>query len=238
MKGKQNWTLALIAVLTFGAGEVVGQTEGRELGPRGGIDAAIVISMRDRLELDDEQIGHLDAWRGEQVARRNEERAGMQEMRSQLRAGQIERSEVMAYMEQRRDVVRASGEQSRVRLEGILNVSQLQAYDSVVRERRAFAKGRASAMRGTRGGVRGGRMGIRGDRSRLRVVHHRVRGRLGRRGDGPGFRGGRGWSRQDVRFRRGPRGEDLRPGQGLQPEMELGPEGDTVLDPHGVLEPT
>ena len=238
MKGKQTWTLPLVAVLTLGAGEVAGQSERRERGPRGGIDAEIVMSMRDRLELDDEQIGHLDAWRGEQVARRNEERAGMQEMRSQLRAGQIERSEVMAYMEQRRDAVRASGEDSRARLEGILNASQLQAYDSVVRERRAFAKGRASAMRGTRGGIRGGRMGIRGDRSRLRAGRHGVRGRLGRRGDGPGFRGGRGWSRQDVRFRRGPRGEDLRPGQGLQPEMELGPEGDTVLDPHGVLEPT
>ena len=238
MKGKQNWTLALVAVLTVGAGDVVGQSEGRERGPRGGINAAIVMSMRDRLELDDEQIGHLDAWRAEQVARRNEERAGMEEMRSQLRAGQIERSEVMAYMEQRRDAVRASGEQSRARLEGILNASQLQAYDSVVRERRAFAKGRASAMRGTRGGVRGERMGIRGDRSRLRAGRHGVRGRLGRRGDGPGLRGGRGWSRHDARFRRGPRGEDSRPDQNLEPEMRPGLDGDTMLDLHGVLEPT
>ena len=59
MKGKQTWTLPLVAVLTLGAGEVAGQSERRERGPRVGMDAEIVMSMRDRLELDDERAIQL-----------------------------------------------------------------------------------------------------------------------------------------------------------------------------------
>ena len=192
MKRNQTLSLALFAVLAVGAAEVDGQEEERRRGPRGGIDVESIMSMRDRLELDDGQIGQLDAWRSERVAQRNEERARMDEMRSRLRAGQIERSEMMAYMEERRDAMRGAQDESRARLEGILNATQLERFDGLVRERRAFARGRASAMRGgrdgfrgARDGVRGGRAGIRGGRGNLRSGRGGFRGRAGvRRGPG------------------------------------------------------
>ena len=60
MKRNQITRLALFTALLVGAVEVQGQDEDRRRGPRGGIDVESVMSMRDRLELDDEQIGQLE----------------------------------------------------------------------------------------------------------------------------------------------------------------------------------
>lgn len=203
MKRNQILSLALFAALAVGVADVDGQDEERRRGPRAGIDVESIMSMRDGLELTDQQIGQLDAWRGERVTQRSEERARMDDMRSQLRAGQIERSDVMAYMEERRDALRTSQEQSRTRLEGILGADQIETYDGLVRERRAFARGRASVSRGGRDGVRGGRSGVRNSRSGVRS---------GRRGD-------RNWQGDGPGFRRGPRrGGDVGLGNGeLEP---------------------
>ena len=189
MKRNQILSLALFAALVVGGAEADGQDQERQRGPRGGIDVERIMSMRDRLELSDDQISQLDAWRGERLAQRNEERARMDEMRSRLRSGQIERSEMMAYMEERRDALRGSQDESRARLEGILDATQLQTFDGLVRERRAFARGRASAMRDGRQGVRGSRPGVRGGRSGVRGGREGIRGRREGARPGHGFRG-------------------------------------------------
>lgn len=191
MKRGAAMSLAVAAVVTLGVGDAVAQDEDGRRGWRGGVDVEAVMSMRDRLELTDDQIQQLDAWRGERVAVRNEERAQMEELRSRLRAGQIQRSDVMAHMEERREEMRARQDASRSRLEGILDESQIGAYDGIVRERRAFARGRASAQRGNRDGFRGRRDGVRGGRGAVRGGRGAVRGGRGAVRGGRGVRPGR-----------------------------------------------
>ena len=140
MNRNQKLTLVLTAVLTLGVGDAAAQDEERRRGPRGVIDVEGIMSMRERLELDDAQMDELEAWRVERLARVSEERARMDEMRSRLRAGQIERSEMMTHMQERRDALFRSRSDSRSRLEGILNERQLQTFDGVaVRARDAVA---------------------------------------------------------------------------------------------------
>jgi hypothetical protein len=186
MNRNQILSMALFTGLAVGVADAHGQAGERRRGPRGGIDVENVMSIRDRLELDDQQIGQLDAWRAERVTRRSEERARIDEMRSQLRAGQIARNDMTAYKAERRDAMRGTEEESRTRLEAILDGSQMQMYEGVMRERRAFARGRASGMRGARGGVRGRASGMRGGRGGVRAPDEMRRG--GRRGGTTGFR--------------------------------------------------
>jgi len=103
---------------------------------------------------------------------------------------------MMAFMEERRDAARADGDQSRARLEGILDAGQLETWDDMVLERRAFARGRASVQRGSRSAMRGNRS-FRGARSDMRS------GRAGMRG-GRAFRGEGRRGPDDRGFRRGP----------------------------------
>lgn len=239
MNRNQKLTLVLTAVLTLGVGDAAAQDEERRRGPRGVIDVEGIMSMRERLELDDAQIGQLEVWRGERLAQLSEERARMDDMRSRMRAGQIERSEMMAYMQERRDALLGSrNNDSRARLEGILNERQLQTFDGIVRERRAFARGRASAGRGGRPGMRGGRPGMRGSGPGMRPGGPGMRGgRPGMRDGRPGMRGGR------PGMRRGPGGERGEPGwRGPGPGNGVGAEalmdpGD-VRDSNGRVEPT
>ena len=220
MNRNQILSMALFTALAVGVADADGQAEERRRGPRGGIDVENIMSMRDRLELDDQQIGQLDAWRAERVTRRNEERAQIDEMRSQLRAGQITRSDMMAYMADRRDAMLGTQEDSRVRIEGILDTSQMQMYEGVLRERRAFARGRASGMRGGRGGVRGRASGMRGSRGGVRGPASGMRGgRGGVRGPASGMRGGRGGDAPWFR-RRPPSGENLEVGPELRRPLD------------------
>ncbi len=190
MNRKQKLSLALAAVLTVGVSDVAGQDEERRRGPRGGIDVEDIMSLRERLELNEAQIDQLEAWRSERLSRRSEERARMDDMRSRLRAGQIERSEMRTLMEERRDAILRLRDDSRARLEGILNERQLETLDGVVRERRAFARGRASAARGGRPGMRGGRGAGRSGRDGARGARPGMLGRRpGMRPDRPGLRG-------------------------------------------------
>ena len=75
MNRNQILSMALFTALAAGVADADGQAGERRRGPRGGIDVENVMSIRDRLELDDQQIGQLEAWRAERVARRSEERA-------------------------------------------------------------------------------------------------------------------------------------------------------------------
>lgn len=187
--------LALVALAVLGANDLSAQAEAtqRRPGPRGGADAETIMAMRDRLELTEEQIAALDEIRSETVALRSSHRSAMAEMRSRFQAGEIERSELMAFMEDLRSSAPATREQRRERIEAVLDEAQLETLSRIRAERRAFARGRASARRGgpaMRGGrgpaMRDGRgpavRGGRGFGPSLRPGAGRARGRFGPRG--------------------------------------------------------
>lgn len=220
MKIRKSGILAFSALVVFGASEANAQdAEGRRgRGIQRGPDVESVMAMRDRLELTEAQIASLDALRVEWVQRRNADRAAMEEVRSQLRAGQIQRSEMMAFFEDRQEANAALATERRASLEGILNEVQLETIDDVRMQRRAFARGRASARRG---GAR--RQGVR---------PQRFRGPRGERGaQRSGLRGARGpggAQGQGIRERRRPGGVEAQgfPGRGRPDSIgELAPTG-------------
>lgn len=176
MMKTKGGALALVALAVLGANDLSAQAEAtqRRPGPRGGADAETIMAMRDRLELTDEQIAALDEIRSETVALRNSHRSAMAEMRSRFQAGEIERSELMAFMEDVRSSAPATREQRRERIEAVLDEAQLETLSRIRAERRAFARGRASTRRGGPA-MRGGR------------------GPAMRDGRGPAVRGGRGF---------------------------------------------
>ncbi len=146
------------------------------------------MQMRERLELTEEQIADLDLIRREAVERRSAEATELAELRSRLAAGQIERSEMMAWMEERRDASEGVADERRARIDGVLTEDQLASLAEMRGRPGAFARGRM----GIRGG--GGFRGPRGFRG--------ARGGLGR--GGPAFRGPRRGirgGRFDDRFR-------------------------------------
>lgn len=123
-----------------------------------------IMSMRDRLELTDDQISALDRIRAERVQERSTLRAEMAEMRSRLQAGQIRQSEMMAFLEDRADARRDDAEERQAEIEAILDEAQIEMLDDLRTRTRAFVRGRASARGGR--GVRGAR-GPRMDDDRL-----------------------------------------------------------------------
>lgn len=134
---------------------------------RGGPSIELIMRMRERLELTDDQIAALDALRRESVARRSAEAAEMAEMRSRLQAGQIRQSEMMAFTEERRDANRDRAAARREQVESVLDAEQIEALEQLQMRARAFQRGRAS-MRGDRSGrpgvaPRGNRPGVRSD---------------------------------------------------------------------------
>jgi Spy/CpxP family protein refolding chaperone len=163
-------TLFLTGLLaTLFAGSTVAQEapsdrRGRDLKP---LDVEAIMSAREGLELTEEQVAALDAVRAEEVARRNTERAEVEEMRSRLRAGMIPRSEMMAFMEDRQATRQESGSDRQQRIDGILTPDQRTGLEQMRAERRAFERGRragrsgARAARGSRGFERGWNRGIR-----------------------------------------------------------------------------
>jgi hypothetical protein len=186
MNGKTMCGAAALALMmTVGASDVVGQ-----LGPRGdrpvrgdrvveqarparGSGAGAVerlLRLRDRFELTEDQVSRLDALRSEVVAQRGQSTAELEELRSQLRAGTLDRSEARARMQALREDRRAMVDRSRAAVEDILDDEQKAEMEAIQAQRRAFEAGRRSGLRDrARGPARPGhpersrrRPGVRG----------------------------------------------------------------------------
>jgi hypothetical protein len=187
MLGKSG-LLTLSALLLVGATQTGAQETADDASRpalRRGVDVESIMSMRERLALTEDQLAALDAIRRETVQLRTAEMAEGAEMRSRLRAGLIRPSEMMAFMEDRRDANAGVAEERRERIEAVLDEAQLESLREIRTGGRAFMRERA--------GMRGGRGRALGP-SRGRGVPGRGL-RSGRRpGDGPerGFRGARG----------------------------------------------
>lgn len=137
MKVMRKGAIVLGALALFGAGSASGQS----------VEA--IMRARETLALTDDQIGRLDAIRREIVSQRSAEMAEMSELRSQLAAGQIRQSEVMAAQEDRQAAAEGRAEERRARIDAVLTeeqraqVEQLRTRADRVRDRRqGFAPGR------------------------------------------------------------------------------------------------
>jgi hypothetical protein len=158
MNGIRGGIIALGALAILSAADIAAQ------------DIESIMRARERLELTEGQLQSLEAIRRATVQERATEMAEMQELRSQLDAGQIQRSQVMAFMEERAETRQATAEQRRGQLEAVLDESQLE----MVREMRR----------------RGGRMGVRpGGRPGTDGPGFAPRGRAGFDGPQRPFRG-------------------------------------------------
>jgi hypothetical protein len=108
-----------------------------------------IMRAQERLELTDDQIEQLDVLRREAVQERTAQMARMEELRSQLEAGQIQRSELMAFREDRREQREAFVEQRREKIEAVLTEDQLESVQQMRR------RGRMGARPGGRSGMDG-----------------------------------------------------------------------------------
>jgi hypothetical protein len=184
MKAKKTSVAAAVLLLAVGVGRASAQAaeEPRSRqGPPREARVEMIMAMRDRLALTDEQFAALEEIRAETVAERSARAAEVAEMASRLRAGQIPRSAMMAFLESRREDGPELAQARQERIDSILDDTQLEAIRELRTRARAFARGRASA---------------RGDR---------MRGpRTGRRPRGFGGSGMRGFDGSDMRGRAGP----------------------------------
>ena len=182
--------LVLATVFATGAADLSAQRgrggdsmrgmQGRQ-GQQVGVET--IMSLRDRLELTDEQFEQLDVIRRENVQRRNAGAAETTELQSRYAAGLIQRSDVMAGLEARREATKGQGERQREALESILNEEQRGSLNQLRRQGRASSSRGGQGMRGRmrrggmqgRGGLRNSRGGMKG-RSGLRNDRRRFRG--------------------------------------------------------------
>ena len=119
MKRMTGAVIALSALVAISAADIAAQDEVEaRRAARGMPGVEAIMGMRERLVLTEDQIADLDAIRRESVQRRNADTAELAEIRSQFAAGQIERSEVMAFMEGRRDANQGAEERQRDRDHG------------------------------------------------------------------------------------------------------------------------
>lgn len=140
--------------------------------PASGQNVEAIMRARETLELTDDQINRLEAIRREIVSQRSAEMAEMAELRSQLAAGQIRRSEVMAAQEDRQAAAEGRAEERRARIDAVLteeqraSVEQMRSRVDRMRDRRqGFAPGdRAGFGRGGFGPGGRGAAGPRGFR--------------------------------------------------------------------------
>ena len=112
-----------------------------------GVEA--IMRARERLELTEQQVQQLDAIRSEAVAQRNADMAQIAELRSQLEAGQIRRSELMAAQEDLQEARQARAEQRRASIESVLTEEQLETVQQMRSrsDRRRAAIGRPGVGR-------------------------------------------------------------------------------------------
>ena len=177
MKMKRMGSLvAMAAIAVVGATDVAAQ-QGRRgsadgpgmRGNRNGAGPGIerILSLRENLELTDGQIAELDDIRKQSVSQRTGMQSRMTELRSELEAGNIKRSELMAAMEDFREAGQEVSSQHRARVEEILTEDQVAKLGELRQDgRRGVRRGGDQARRGDRrGGQNGGPPG-RGDRGR------------------------------------------------------------------------
>ncbi len=127
---------------------------------RGGSGVEAILRMKDRLELTDDQFRQLDELRAASVQHRNAQRAVMEEYRSKIASGQMERSELQTIMESRREEMEGLRSQHQERIQSILTEGQRTQIRELQARARAFQRGRASAMRGQRGMRQGMRLSL------------------------------------------------------------------------------
>lgn len=165
MKRMTGAVIALSALVAISAADIAAQDEVEaRRAARGMPGVEAIMGMRERLVLTEDQIADLDAIRRESVQRRNADTAELAEIRSQFAAGQIERSEVMAFMEGRRDANQGAEERQHERLDAVLTEAQVESLHEVRRRTRGVAGGRNGVRRGNRDGFRGGRSAVGGGR--------------------------------------------------------------------------
>ena len=205
MKRTKGAVVVLSALVAISATDIAGQHDVEDRRRfRGAQGVEAVMQMRDRLELTEDQIASLEAIRQESVQRRNAEAAEVAEIRSQFAAGQIERRDVMAFMEDPRESSEGVSEQQRERIDAILTEAQIESLQEARGRTRAFTRGRLGAGRGGRSGLRRGRPGMGGGRSGFRGGRSEFRGdRPGMGGGRRGMRGERGRAASGRGFRRG-----------------------------------
>lgn len=171
--------LALVlSVLTLmSAADITAQRETESERGRRGMhrwfaNTETVMSMREQLQITEGQIAQLDVIRRDDVQLQNATKAEWREMRSQLQARQIRKSEMMAFMENRRDAAMATASDLRARIQGVLNKTQLRSLEETQARRQAGAHG-ARGVRGARSGHSKARGGPRGARGAGRRLQHR-----------------------------------------------------------------
>ena len=135
-----------------------------------------IMRMRDRLQLTDEQINQLDDIRRENVQRRTTAMAEMAELRSQVTAGQINRSDVMSRLKARREEGQAMAKPGKL----VMSILTDQQREILGEAKMRSLRARSGKTRGMRG--RGSPVGFRGSKG----------GRSGMRGGRGGPRGPRG----------------------------------------------
>ena len=172
--------IAVGALAVMGATEVAAQ------------NVETIMRARERLELTESQLESLDRIRREAVEERASEMAEMQELRSQLDAGQIRRSDMMAFMEERQEARGDIADQRRERVEAVLTESQLEMVQEMRRRGGRMGVGvRPGGRPGTDGPgfAPGGRADLRGpQRPRRGPPRASLRDGLPRRGPGgPAF---------------------------------------------------
>jgi hypothetical protein len=112
MKGTRGSLIALFMLGALGRAELSAQS------------VEFILRYREELELTEQQIQQLDALRREMVQARSAEMAEMAELRSQLAAGSIRESQVMALRERQQDAQAARAEQRQARIDQILTLDQ------------------------------------------------------------------------------------------------------------------
>ena len=134
-----------------------------------------IMRMRDRLQLTDEQINQLDDIRRENIQRRTTTMAELAELRAQVTAGQINRSDVISRLKARREEGQAMAKPGEL----VMSILTDQQREILGEAKMRSPRARSGKTRGMRG--RGSPAGFRGPKG----------GRSGR----PGMRGGRGGPR-------------------------------------------
>jgi hypothetical protein len=160
-KGSLNHGLKVAVV---GALVVFGLlTAGRPVAAQG-VEA--IMRARETLALTEDQISRLDAIRRELVAERSAAQAEIAELRSQLSAGQIRQSELMAAQEQRADAAQGRAEDVRARVDAVLTEEQRAQVEQMRTRAQRVGARRPGVARGGRGGVGPGGFGPVGPRNR------------------------------------------------------------------------
>lgn len=191
MSKTRHVAVVLSVLIALGATELRAQDTPVEPDRRGAraTSPELIMSMRGRLELTDEQLAALDRIRAEAVERRSSDRAAMAEALSRFRAGETTRSELRSTMNDLRTRAPQAADNRRAQIEGILTEAQLDTLSELRERRRAIRSGRPGAWRRDRPGMRG-RPGMRPSRPGWRDG----RGGMwrGRRGGGAEVLRGRG----------------------------------------------